>query len=77
MTSHKRVSFPCHIGEMYAIIHTDVVEYDLPLLLSKASMKRAKMIINCETDQVMVDGKRSIIDLKTSSSGHYLLPFAL
>ena len=75
--SHKRVSFPCHIGEMYAIITTEVVECNLPLLLSRVSMNRARMIINCETNQIMVDGKKSIIDLRSSSSGHYLLPLSL
>ena len=75
--SYKRVKFPCHIGEMYATITTDVVECNLPLLLSRASMNKAKMIINCATNQVMVNDKKGIINLNTSSSGHYLLPLSL
>ena len=77
VTSHKKVNFPCHIGKMYATITTDVVDCSLPLLLSRVSMKKARMIINFETDQVKVNGNQSIIDLKTSSTGHYLLPISL
>ena len=72
--STKRVVLPCSVGGMCGTIKTDVVECNIPLLMSKKSMKRAKMIMNFDTDQVKIHGV--IIDLKTSSSGHYLLPIS-
>ena len=75
VSSLKRVTLPCHIGNMSATIVTDVVGCNIPLLLSKRSMKKAKMLINFESDQVKICG--TVIDLKSSSSGHYLLPISI
>ena len=76
VSSMKKITFPCCIGDMRATITTDVVDCNLPLLMSRASTNRAKMIINCDTHQVKVNGKQKVIDLKISSSGHYLLPLS-
>ena len=40
--SVKRVVFPCWIGGVRSALTTDVVECDLPLLISKQSMKKRK-----------------------------------
>lgn len=72
--SIMRVTLPCVIGGMCGTITTDVVECDIPLLLSRYSMKRAEMIMNFITDQVKVKG--TVVDLLTSTSGHYLMPVA-
>ena len=72
--SLKRITLPCVIGGMRAGIATDVVECNIPLLLSGRSMKKAKMLINFDTDQATIQGR--IIDLHTSESGHYLLPIS-
>ena len=53
-------------------IHTDVVDKDLPLLLSKAFMKSAGMILNFKNDTLYCDGES--LPLHTSHSGHYILP---
>ncbi|KAK3875455.1 hypothetical protein Pcinc_019667 [Petrolisthes cinctipes] len=69
ISSVKCVTLPCHIGNMCSTIVTDVVvDCNIPLLLSKRSMKKAKMVMNFETDQVKICG--NIIDMKSSSSGH-------
>lgn len=73
--SLRRVTLPCRIGNTSGTIVTDVVSCNIPLLLSKRSMKKAKMLLNFDTDQVKVCG--DIIDLNSSSSGHYLLPISL
>lgn len=72
--SVMKVKLPCMIGGMRAEIATDVVECNIPLLLSRYSMKRAKMIMNFVTDQVKVMGR--VVDLLTSTSGHYLMPIS-
>jgi hypothetical protein len=75
VSSLKRVLLPCYIGGMHATVSTDVVNCNIPLLLSKCSMKKAKMCLDFENDMVKVSG--SVIQLKSSSSGHYLLPLSL
>ena len=72
--SLKCVTVPCSIGGMRGNIKTDVVDCNIPLLLSKKSMKKANMIVNFGSDQVTAYGRH--IDLGTSSSGHYLLPIS-
>lgn len=72
--SIKRVTLPCSIGNISARIVTDVVDCNIPLLLSRRSMKKAEMLVNFATDQVKIQGR--VIDLQTSTSGHYLLPIS-
>ena len=72
--SLKRVSLPCKIGGIQVKLATDVVECNIPLLMSHRSMKRGRMIINFGSDQVRIGDKT--IDLGVSRSGHYLLPLA-
>ena len=72
MKSLKYVEFPCILANKAIRIRTDVVDSDIPLLLSKSSMKRAGMIINMNDDTVHVFGQR--LPLHTSSLGHYILP---
>ena len=38
----KKVKIPVIIAGIQATVTTDVVEYDIPLLLSKEAMKKAK-----------------------------------
>lgn len=75
VSSLKRVTLPCYIGDMRATICTDVVNCNIPLLMSKCSMKKAKMCLVFANDTVKICGK--IIHLKSTSSGHYVLPLSL
>lgn len=72
--SLKCVTVPCSIGGIRGEIKTDVVDCNIPLLLSKKSMKKANMVVNFGSDMVTAYGRH--MDLKTSSSGHYLLPIS-
>ena len=72
VTSVKRVTLPCFIGKKRATIVTDVVNCNIPLLMSKTSMKRAKMSINFETDSAIISGNGT--SLRSTTSGHYILP---
>ena len=71
-SSLKRVLLPCWIGNQRANIAVDVVECNIPLLMSCKSMKKANLIWNFKKDiiQIGVD----TINLKRATSGHYLLP---
>ena len=60
---------------MHATIATDAVECNIPLLLSKAGMEKAKIVLHFETDSVKIGGKG--FQLKSSSSGHNLVSLSL
>lgn len=73
--SQKKLTLPCMIGGMKGKVVTDVVECDIPLLLSKKSMKSVGMILNFKEDKVKIGNK--IIPLNSTTSGHYALPLCL
>ena len=52
----------------------DVVECDIPLLLSKETMKRLDMSIDFGTGSASVLGKE--INLMSTRSGHYCIPLS-
>ena len=72
MKSLKRVVLPCVLAGKNVTIRTDVVACNVPLLLSKTSMKRAGMIINLNNDTALIFGKN--VKLNVTSIGHYMLP---
>ena len=53
-------------------ITTEVIDKDLPLLLSKQAMKNAKVSIDFENDTVEILEKEHQIQF--SSTGHYCIP---
>ena len=71
VTSLKQAQIPAVIGDTKVMIITDVIDSDLPLLLSQQSMKKAKTILNLNDDTVNILGQT--IPLTVSTSGHYLL----
>ena len=73
--SVKKLTLPCWIAGIRATLSTDVVDCNIPLLLSKQSMKKAKMCLNFGEDIATVGAHT--IKLKCSSSGHYVIPLSL
>ena len=65
------VKIPCSINGKNIILKTEVVESDIPCLLSKKSMKSARAKIDTENDLINIYGQD--VDLINSSSGHYLM----
>ena len=72
LVSNECIEIPCLIGGRHSSIKTEVVESDIPLLLSKPDMKRLGFKINMVNDTLEVNGRS--IDLDTTSSGHYYIP---
>ena len=70
--SEQCVSIPCKIAGVSVNVETDVVKSEIPLLLSKESMKKAGTKIDFVKDKINIFGKE--IDLKFTSSGHYAIP---
>ena len=73
--SQKKLNLPCIIGGLRGKVVTDVVECDIPLLLSKKSMKSVGMILNFKEDNVKIG--RKTIKLEVTTSGHYAMPLCL
>ena len=72
LKSKSEYCIPAQMVGNDVTIRTDVVESNIPLLLSKPAMKKAKISINIENDTGRVFDKE--VDLNTTSSGHYCLP---
>ena len=63
---------PITIAGIDLKLKTDVVDGDIPLLLSKAAMKEAGVVIDMNTDCAVIFGRS--VPLDTTSSGHYCVP---
>ena len=66
-----KVSFPAVIGKKNVMIETDVVDADIPLLLSKAALKKAKSKFDFDNDSAIIFGEE--IRLISTKSGHYAI----
>ena len=66
------VKFPVYLGSKKVLLEADVIKQDIPLLLSKATMKRACSKLNTETDEIVMLGEN--IKLINTSTGHYAIP---
>ena len=60
---------------MISELSTDVVDCNLPLLISKQSMKKGRMVLDFGEDSVKI--KNKWVKLVIASSGHYMLPLYL
>ena len=67
-----KMTFPVKIAGIKGTVTCDVLKGSLPLLLSKAALKRAKCRLDVDNDQATVFGRT--VKLAVTSSGHYLLP---
>lgn len=65
----KSLKLPARIGQTKYHIETEVVPADVPLLLSKAAMKRTGTVLDMEHDRVVMFN--SPVNLDFTSSGHY------
>ena len=72
LQSKGEYSLPVVIAGKEATINTDVVESDIPLLLSRTVMKKAAVKIDLENDTATIMGKEVALNLTTS--GHYCIP---
>ena len=63
---------PAYLAGRPVRISTDVVDSDIPLLLSKPAMKKAGVKIDTVSDSAEVLGLT--VNLDSTSSGHYCLP---
>ena len=69
--SFKKFKIPVIIAGVQVTVTTDIVEYDIPLLLSKEAMKKAKTQIDFQEDKINIFDKKVIIYF--TSTGHYCI----
>ena len=72
LSSRGEYRLPAVIAGKDVTIKTDVVESDIPLLLSRTAMKKAAIKMDLEHDTATIMGKE--IALNLTSSGHYCIP---
>ena len=71
LPSEGKYFIPATLARKEVILEMDVVDSDIPLLLSKQAMKKAKMNIDLEDDTVTAFGNKE--KLLTTSGGHYCM----
>ena len=71
VTATKRVIFPIVIAGKHCRIEAEIVKENIPLLLSKTSLKRCNMIIDLPNDKAKVFDRE--IDLQSTTNGHYCI----
>ena len=72
VTSTGCVDLPAKIGNCDVTIKTDIVNEDIPLLLSKSSLKKSKSDINFYDNTIQILGQK--LRLFETQTGHYILP---
>ena len=70
-TSIGLYTVPCSVGKQNVNLSLDVVESDIPCLISKEAMKRARVKIDLSMDKINIFGQD--LKLNTTSSGHYVM----
>jgi len=70
--SLRRVVMPVYIGGRRQQLEVEVVDAEIPLLVSKDTMKNIGMQLDFEHDTAVIDGEE--IQLACTTSGHYCMP---
>ena len=65
-------TIPCVLGKKELLLTTEIVEENIPLLLSSETMKRLKINLNFEHDQITIFGNSHPVGV--TSTGHYVIP---
>ena len=67
--STRKVKLPAKIGQTKCCVEAKVVPVDIPLLLSKTSLKRAGTVLDMKNDRAVMF--KQPVPLEFTSSGHY------
>jgi transposase InsO family protein len=71
MTADEAYEIPIKIGGKLHMIKIDVIESDIPLLLSKAEMKNLGMTLDMKNDAAYINGAPAKVS--TTSAGHMIM----
>lgn len=67
--SNRTVNIPVHFGSVSARLDTSIVECNVPLLMSRISLKRAEASLDFSNDEITILGED--VPITISKSGHY------
>jgi hypothetical protein len=67
-----KITLPAVVGSKNVMIETEIVDADIPMLLSKAALKNARAILDFNNDTAIMFGEK--ITLIATASGHYAIP---
>ena len=68
----QNVDIPISLGGRNIMLNTDIIASDIPLLLSRKSMKKANMTLNFKNNHAVIFDQP--IQLIVTKSGHYAIP---
>ena len=71
LTAEESYKIPIKIGGKIHVIDIDVIDSDIPLLLSKAEMKRLGMTLDMKNDAAYINGAPAKVS--TTSAGHMIM----
>ena len=74
LKSKGEFTLPAIMAGKNVQIKTDIVESDIPLLLSRSAMKSAGVKLDLENDKANIFGKDVMLNL--TNSGHYCIPIS-
>ena len=72
VSASKKVLLPIKIMNVDILLETEIVSSDVPLLLSKETMKKAKAKMNFDDDKIELFGEEQ--PMMCTSTGHYAIP---
>ena len=72
LTSMKKVLLPITLTDKKMYLSTDVVDADVPLLLSKETLKKGKAVTDFENETIEIYNTKQ--PMLCTSSGHYAIP---
>ena len=73
--SKEKIKIPGCIGNNNILIEANIVECELPLLLSKPALKRVGAVLDFQNDAIVFNGEK--IKLIETKSGHYGVPICV
>ena len=71
--SQKRARIPALIWDKSCLTEMEIVKQNIPLFLSKSSLKKAETVLDMKMDQGVMFGNTFFVNLYFSTSGHYCI----
>ena len=66
------VTIPIYIGKLRIMLDVEIVDKEIPLLLSRAAMKKLCMTIDFKGDRLIFN--HGELKLQCTTAGHYVIP---
>ena len=71
LTASEAYKLPINVAGKTQLISADIIESDIPCLLSKAEMKALGMTLDMKNDTASINGEQ--IKVSTTSAGHFIM----